>query len=292
MSSWYSAFHLGGKVFTFSLSCKTKPLARPLGIHLPKSLKCWAETEFQHTRCLICCFKGQLKGKERKRRIGRLLFRLLQHLQQLRQAWTRNPRSNPLTRSRITVSRRTQRELLFVRLYIFSTDLQTSWFWSELLHAAELHLCCITVVWGAKLASGNTKPHVDLSQHVTGDVLRTSRSEKEENISNNVTDGAEVLREFNKHACLLTLDLCVYLGIHQFSLRISERFNVRMTSQSVLWKMGFSGSLRGFRPTTTTVFACCHISSPHWIWHNIVFSGGKNTKGETISRCLKWVLSF
>lgn len=129
-----------------------------------------------NTLCLICCFKGQLKGEERKWRIGRLLFRLLQHLQQLRQAWTRNPRSNPLTRSRITVSQWTQHELLFVRLYIFSTDLQTSWFWSELLHAAELHLCCITAVWGAKLASGNTKPLVDLSQHVTGDVLRTSRS--------------------------------------------------------------------------------------------------------------------
>lgn len=158
------------------LSCKTKPLTRPLGIYLRKSLKYWAETEFQHTLGLICCFKGQLKGKERKWRIGRLLFRLLQHLQQLRQAWTRNPRSNPLTRSRITVSQWTQRELLFVRLYIFSTDLQTSRFWSELLHAAELHLCFITAVWGAKLASGNTKPLVDLSQHVTGDVLRTSRS--------------------------------------------------------------------------------------------------------------------
>lgn len=57
-----------------------KPFTPPVGIYVPKSLKCWAETEFQHTRCLICRLKGlRIAGwahrkEEKKRRIDRLLF--------------------------------------------------------------------------------------------------------------------------------------------------------------------------------------------------------------------------
>lgn len=62
------------------------------------------------------------------------------------------------------------------------------------------------------------KPRVDLRQHVTG-------AENEGNVSNNVMDAAKVQRSAN---CLLTLDLGVYLGFHQFPLWICERFiNVR-----------------------------------------------------------------
>lgn len=125
--------------------------------------------------------QGQLKGRERKRRIGRLLFRLLQHLKPRRQAWTRNAGSNPLTCSRITVS-----------FCLWGSAFSKQTYRVADFGPAELHLSCITAVPGAKLASGNTKPLVDLSQHVAGDVLRTSRSKKEENFSNNVMDAAWV----------------------------------------------------------------------------------------------------
>lgn len=109
--------------------------------------------------------QGQLKGRERKRRIGRLLFRLLQHLKPQRQAWTRtrNAGSNPLTCSRITVSFCLSGSTFSKQTYRVAD-----------FGPAELHLSCITAVPGAKVASGNAKPLVD--QHVAGDLLQASWS--------------------------------------------------------------------------------------------------------------------
>ena len=59
---------------------------------------------------------------------------------------------------------------------------------------------------------------------------------KTKSVSNNVMDAAKVQRSAN---CLLTLDLGVYLGFHQFPLWICERFiNVRREADitAVFWK--------------------------------------------------------
>lgn len=63
--------------------------------------------------------------------------------------------SNPLTGSRITVSQDT------TPAFVPSVLVGASW---RSRDASVLHYC----VRGAKLASGNTKPPVDLRQHVTG----------------------------------------------------------------------------------------------------------------------------
>lgn len=178
------------------------------------------------------------RKEEKKRKIDGLYYNTWSILDK--------PEPRPLrTTAGLPVSQWTQREVLLSDLCFFKQicrKLSCAVILVEVFHAAELHLSCITAVWGAKLASGNTNPLVALSQHVTGDPLWTFKSWKEENFSNNVMDGAKVERLSSKHALFVDFGSLCLFGISSVSTLDLKEVLIsggRVTSQPVWWKMDF-----------------------------------------------------